>query len=186
MTTFRPPPEHPSLALPLIETVDQLAPEALPPFIAACAALQARAASRLLAPVPASVPVLKESERLLTVPEAASQLRLAPSYVYELARQGVLASVRRGRYVRITPLALAAFTVAHERGLDLPISDTLSAARERQGGPTAPHPARAQTDRTRGRTRRASDHGVEVGDRRSRGPRTGSETAAPAREHGAH
>lgn len=181
-----PPVEWQPALLPPVETVDQLGPETLPAFIAACAALQARAASRLLANVPASTPLPEEPERLLTVPETAAQLRFAPSYVYELVRQGVLISVRRGRYVRIAPVAIAAFIAAHEQRLATPLSDTLVAGRVRQETPRASHSARFQADRARGRTRSASDHGVEVGDRRPRSPRASGEAPATPRKDGTH
>lgn len=171
--------------LPAVEAIDALAPEALPAFIATCAALQARAASRLLCGRERPIERSEEPKPLLTAREAAAQLRFAPSYVYELVRSGALSAVRHGRYVRIAPAAIAAFIAAHERGLDEIISDTLSPVRDRQGSPTAPHATQAHADEARGRTRGASDHSVEVGDRRTQGSRAGREAAAPPRQDGA-
>lgn len=54
-------------------------------------------------------------DALLTVPEAAEQLKLSEYRVYELIRQGVLKSIRLGRSVRIKPNDLAAY-VAQQGG----------------------------------------------------------------------
>jgi excisionase family DNA binding protein len=48
-------------------------------------------------------------ERLLTVPEVARLLGLAPSRVYDLAREKVLPAVRLGRQIRFSLDALRAF-----------------------------------------------------------------------------
>ena len=170
--------------LPPVEAVDTLAPDALPAFIATCAALQARAASRLLdRAVPA--PRAEETEQLLTVPEAAARLGFAPSYAYELVRRGALASVRRGRYVRLRPAAITAFIAAHEHGaLDSEISDTLSTTRDRRGSAADPPTAPTHAGRTRGTTRRSRDHNLEMGNQRTQGSRAGGEAVATPRQDG--
>jgi excisionase family DNA binding protein len=52
-------------------------------------------------------PVVRAAEELLTVPEVAARLRMSSYRVYELARQGVLKSVRLGKSVRVKPSAVA-------------------------------------------------------------------------------
>jgi excisionase family DNA binding protein len=44
---------------------------------------------------------------LLTIPEVAKRLRISEYRAYELARQGVLQSIRLGRSVRVNPAAVA-------------------------------------------------------------------------------
>lgn len=53
---------------------------------------------------------MMSDEKLLTVPEAAARLNVAPWRVYELAAQGDLPAVRLGkRTLRFSPAQLAAF-----------------------------------------------------------------------------
>jgi excisionase family DNA binding protein len=53
---------------------------------------------------------------MLTVNEAATQLRVSRGAVYQLVRSGVLASVRIGRSVRIPERVLANFIEAGGKG----------------------------------------------------------------------
>lgn len=46
---------------------------------------------------------------LLTIPEVAKRLKVSEYRAYELARQGVLKSVRLGKSVRVKPEDLAAY-----------------------------------------------------------------------------
>jgi excisionase family DNA binding protein len=180
-----PLPGIPPLVLPSIELVDQLESSMLPALIATCAALQARAASRLLN-CTTLTPRAQEPEHLLTVPEAAMQLGFASSYAYELVKRGALAAVRRGRYVRIRPTALAAFIAAHEHEVvDSEISDTLSYGGDRRGRAEAAQATRAHAGRTGGTTRRTRNHRLKMGNRRTQGSRAGGEAAATPREDGA-
>jgi excisionase family DNA binding protein len=59
----------------------------------------------------------QEFERLLNAKEAARMLGFAPSYIYELARRGALASVRHGKYVRFRVSTLRRFVSRNEQGL---------------------------------------------------------------------
>lgn len=55
---------------------------------------------------------MDESERLMTVDEVADILRVNRLRVYELARTGVIPSVRMGRQVRFAPTALREWILA--------------------------------------------------------------------------
>ena len=50
---------------------------------------------------------------LLTVPEVAKRLSISNYRAYELARQGILESVRLGRSVRVKPSAVADYLSQH-------------------------------------------------------------------------
>ncbi|HJT20809.1 MAG TPA: helix-turn-helix domain-containing protein [Nitrospira sp.] len=49
------------------------------------------------------------SEALLTIPEVAKRLKVSEYRAYELARQGILPSIRLGKSVRVKPSALAEY-----------------------------------------------------------------------------
>ncbi len=51
----------------------------------------------------------QEADQLLTVPQVAERLKLSPYRCYELARTGVLKSVRLGKAVRVRSADLAAY-----------------------------------------------------------------------------
>ena len=58
-------------------------------------------------------------EQLLTVAEAAAELRFTPGYVYDAIRRGQLSAVRKGKYVRIRRAELRAWLDGiSSRGLD--------------------------------------------------------------------
>ncbi len=114
----------------------EVPPEALPPLMAQCAALQSALAARLAAVKPDTPPQpTQEPERLLTVPQVAELLGVHPSCVYEVARSGKLPTVRVGKYVRIAPSALREWLAQHKKGLDKGMCVTHSYTDERFRGP---------------------------------------------------
>jgi len=49
------------------------------------------------------------TEELLTIPEVAARLKVSPDHCYELARTGVLQSVKLGKAVRVRASAVTAY-----------------------------------------------------------------------------
>ncbi len=56
-----------------------------------------------------------DDDPLLTIPEVAARLHLAPAYVYDLARRGELPTIRAGKYVRVRRSTLQRWIAAHEQ-----------------------------------------------------------------------
>ncbi len=54
-----------------------------------------------------------EDEQLLTIPEVAKRLKVSHYRAYELARQGMLKSVRLGKSVRVKPAAVDEYVAQH-------------------------------------------------------------------------
>jgi len=75
----------------------------IPALIGVLAQLQAKAHMKMLTE---HDPARREAEELLTIPEVAQQLKVSTYRAYELARQGVLKSVRLGKSVRVKPSAV--------------------------------------------------------------------------------
>jgi len=84
-----------ALQLPSVDAVDALPQEALPGLVAALAALQARAAARMVAPTHGRFREAVEDE-LLTVSEVAEQLRTTEDWLYRHANR-LPFTVRVGR-----------------------------------------------------------------------------------------
>ncbi len=105
------------IALPDIAAIDAVAVDALPAVVATLAALQTRAAARLLTAVgsaPAPAPAEKQDpDQLLTTAEASALLALPTGYVAELGRRGDLPRVARGKYVRFRVGDLRAWIARH-------------------------------------------------------------------------
>jgi excisionase family DNA binding protein len=123
-------------------------------------------AARLLNPESASQSRIEESDPLLTAPEAAAGLHLAPSYVYELVRSRQLPAVRSGKYVRIRRSAVERFIAQHEDGVDnyVSIMHTLQHATQRDKAQTPT--VGIESSRTRPTPGRASSHRLAMGARR--------------------
>jgi excisionase family DNA binding protein len=60
----------------------------------------------------------QETNRLITAQEAAAVLHVTRFRLYELARIGLLPTVRLGRQVRFDPSALQAFIETGGKGLE--------------------------------------------------------------------
>lgn len=82
----------------------------IPALIGVLATLQAKAQLKLAG----QRAVKHEQEELMTIPEVARQLKVSPYRAYELARQGVLKSVRLGRSIRVKPSALTEYIAQKE------------------------------------------------------------------------
>lgn len=76
----------------------------LPHIIGQLAALQALAHLRLMNPGRAAI-----EDVMLTIPEVAKHLKVSCYRAYELARQGILPSIRLGKSVRVRSSAVMEF-----------------------------------------------------------------------------
>ena len=54
-----------------------------------------------------------EEDLLLTIPQVAKRLKVSDYRAYELARQGILKSVRLGKSVRVKPSAIDEYVSQH-------------------------------------------------------------------------
>jgi excisionase family DNA binding protein len=54
-----------------------------------------------------------EEDHLLTIPQVARRLKMSDYRAYELARQGILKSVRLGKSVRVKPSAVDEYVAQH-------------------------------------------------------------------------
>ncbi len=152
-------------------------------LIARCAATLAALAGPLLATprgqrAEPSARDDAEAPRCITIPELAERLRLAPGYLYALARRGELPVVRWGKYVRV-PLdqlqAVLARLAAHP--VDRGGYRTYPPANDRRRAPAAPITARTNAASPRGAGRGHAQHDRAPGTGRTRNRRT----ARPAR-----
>ena len=82
----------------------------IPALIGVLATLQAKAQMKLLT---GHALVKCEPEELLTIPEVAQHLKVSTYRAYELARQGILKSVRLGKSVRVKSSAMAEYVATH-------------------------------------------------------------------------
>lgn len=57
-------------------------------------------------------------QKLLTVKALAHRLGLSETRIYDLARQGLIPSVRLGRQIRFDPVALEEFVRSGGKGLE--------------------------------------------------------------------
>lgn len=102
------------LGLPSPEDVAALDAAALPGFAMQLAALQTALAARLATSGPPA-PATPHEIPYLSVPEVAQRLGVPAQYVYDLARQGDLPTLRFGKYVRIAPVDLQRWLDAHHQ-----------------------------------------------------------------------
>ncbi len=119
-----------------------------------------------------------EVPRCITIPELAERLKLAPGYLYALARRGELPVVRWGKYVRVPVDQLQAVLArlgAHP--VDRRGYLTYPPANDRRRAPAAPKAARANAARARRAGRGHTQHDRAPGTGRARNRRT----ARPAR-----
>ena len=108
-----------------LDRVAALRPEDIPALLGTLERVRAALWAQM---VRAPVPVARHGdgaggEPLLTVGEAAAELRFTRAYVYDAVRSGQLAAVRTGKYIRIRRGALTAWldggsptmTIDHDR-----------------------------------------------------------------------
>lgn len=118
----------------------ELPREQVPTLLAQLAALQSMLATRLLTADPHDhrqhPDGPEEGSQLLTVPQVAALLAVPRAYAYELARRGVLPTVRIGpKYIRVPAAALREWVASlQEAGLDNPAQAVRSHRRGRRRG----------------------------------------------------
>jgi len=100
---------------------------------------------------------VRESDRLLTIPQVAELLAIPTGHAYELARRDVLPVVRFGKYVRVTQASLSRWMEQHttpQRRIDNGHlgfhSGTVTPHRQtRMPAKARPEPATAKRERKR-------------------------------------
>jgi excisionase family DNA binding protein len=144
-----------------------LSPDARGQLVTRCAAVLAALAGTMATPVSSGHAVQNaptEPDRLLTVPEAATLMGFAPSYVYEMCRRGDLPAVRRKKYVRIRRSAIEQWIAENEQsGLDRGISNVLSSYRDGNRNQTRTPRLGLEPSRTRRQARRTPHDGQPLG-----------------------
>ena len=151
--------------------------------------LRATAWARMMTPQQprADATARGEEDRYLTMRQVATRTGLSRSYLYELARTGDLPARPMGksgkgpRGYRVLFSDLLTWEDRRRQvSVDDRINNMLSSGRERRRVSAPPTAARADTGRTRGQDRRPSDHGLPLGARAERRPRTRGETDSSA------
>ena len=131
-------------------------PEAIPPLMAQCAALQSALAARLAAPP--QTPNESRETPMLSMSEVAERLGVRISYAYALTRTGRLPCIRFGKYVRVEPRALTEWIDAQEQAgsLDSRLDATYSPHYDRPRTSTATRetPVDSSSPREEGRRQR--------------------------------
>jgi excisionase family DNA binding protein len=91
----------------LEDVLNQLPLSAYPALVGELERLKLVAVGRLMAHSPAVNP--GQERDLLTIPEVAKRLRISEYRAYELARHGILQSIRLGRSVRVKSSAVGEY-----------------------------------------------------------------------------
>lgn len=168
----------PMLTLDMIATSPGIA-VSLP--LATAWALYQQAVGALLALLPVLRPPASPGadhaagdDHLLTAREVAERLGVRPSAVYELARTGGLPTVKVGKYVRISPVALRQWLAEREaKPLSIPQLSRQDSRYEGHGAPAPSAAARANAGRVRRGTRNPLEHSGPIGARRDGDSRDG-------------
>ena len=146
-------------------------PQDLPALLAELEHLRADLWARLMsvsqAPPPAG------DTPLLNVDEASAVLNIPKSYVYDLARQGKIPSIKVGKYLRFQRRALTAM-------LDVPVSTVYSLPNGRRGAQAPTDATRTHAASARGKGRRPLEHRGAMGTRRGADPRVNGAAAGNA------
>lgn len=160
-------------------------------LIARCAATLAALAGPLLATPRGERAGLAarddaEAPQCITIPELAERLKLAPGYLYALARRGELPVVRWGKYVRV-PLDQLRAVLARLRSnpVDSEGYLTYPPANDRRGAPAAPKAAQANAASARRAGRGHTQHDRAPGTGRARDRGTARPAHPPAGPDGA-
>jgi excisionase family DNA binding protein len=144
---------------------------------AAAAVLSARVTALQVAP-PAAVPApASAAERWLTPKQAAQAMEFREGYILDLCRQGVIPSVRQGKYRRIPEAAFLEWQASRQTGLDGQGSVALPSGRGARRDPPAAAGPRTYAVVVRPATRRARDDRSEMGDGR---PANGAAGRSPS------
>jgi hypothetical protein len=145
----------------LDQAIFRAAPEDRPGLVVALAARLAALGAALVVPQENGQAEGVEPDRWLSLPEVARLLDVPESYVYALARQRRIPTVRLpglakggqerdGKYLRVQASALRAWAAEHEdKGVDGRHNVTYSRNRDGRGGPANPkapgaHPGSAR------------------------------------------
>lgn len=139
-------------------------PEAIPALLGDLERLRAELWTLLVAP---RRPDPVEGEQYLNADEAAKLLSIPKSYVYDLARQKRIPSVKVGKYRRFSRQALLRW--AESGSLDKPLSTVHSPSNGQGGDQAPPKAARAHPGSARQTARRPSHDRQPVGTRGSKG-----------------
>lgn len=168
----------------------QASPAQLPSVCGELERLRALLWVRMMTPPgpAADTPGLVPEDQYLTMQQVKKRTGLSLSYLYELARIGVLkarAMGRGGRGYRVLMSDLLAWEASLPKdAVASEVSKMLRRwSRDRPGVPTPPQPARAHTGGARSEARRPSDHAVPMGAGRERHPATRG-TTDPATQAG--
>jgi excisionase family DNA binding protein len=155
-------------ALGVLEcAVNQGSPPDLQPLVGELARLIGTALVRTLGDQSRRAPEAAASDRLLSVPTAATLLGFKPQYVYELIRRGQLPAVQIGKYVRVRLSALDGFMKTGPiNPLDVELYQRYSARRGRRPAPSAPKAGATDSSWTRRSSRRGREHGRPMGTER--------------------
>jgi excisionase family DNA binding protein len=138
-------------------TAREAEPQDLPALLAELERLRADLWARLMAA--SQTPPRADDAPLLDVDEASAVLNIPKSYVYDLARQGKIPSVKVGKYLRFRRHELRAM-------LDTPVSTVYSPVNGRRSAEAATDATEAHPASARGKGRRALEHRGPVGARR--------------------
>jgi len=149
----------------------QAEPQDLPALLAELEHLKAELWGRLMAMSQAPPPA--EDAPLLDVDEASAVLNIPKSYVYDLARQGKIPSIKVGKYLRFQRRALMAM-------LDAPVSTVYSQRNGRSGAQAATGATGTHAASARGKGRRPLEHRGAVGARRGADSRVNGAVAGDA------
>lgn len=181
----------PDLLAALPEAARQAAPEDLPALLGKLAEAEAVVRMRIAATTPTATGSTngeEEADRLLTLPEVAEIVGVPVAYVYTLARQRKIPTVRppglekEGRtcspkYVRVKRSSLTEWIAKldEDKGLDSRVSATLRSLHDRKRGPATAKATRDDAGRVRRPAGRPPHHGEQVGDGRNGDQADGSE-----------
>jgi excisionase family DNA binding protein len=147
--------------------VAMLAPAAATDALVKLAALQGLLLARVLASGRSDADAGDKAvdDHLLTIPEAAKRLGVAPAFAYELARRGELPTVRVGvKYVRVSSAVLAEWITKHtQMQVDGSIYRRYSNAYDGRRPAPAPTTAPTHSEEARGAGRRRAEHRRSVG-----------------------
>jgi hypothetical protein len=162
--------------------VDGAAPEALPDLIGDLEAAKARALARVATSALGTGNTRPEEEQLLTLPEVARALRATEDYVYTLARQRRIPTVRlpglarggrirEGKYLRVRASSLRSLLASLEdRGIEGGFNTVIKSLHGRRRGPKDPQTPRAVADGVRATRGRHVRDGEPMGDGQNEHP----------------
>jgi excisionase family DNA binding protein len=139
---------------------------AIPALMAQLAATQSALAARLIegASVVPEIGAVTETDRAISVEEAAERLSFTKQYLYELIRRGEIPAIKHGKYIRIRENDLSAWMQKHiENPLDKRLYHPYISLYDRKATPKNKKVARIHPGSTGGSDRCQKQHHSEVG-----------------------